>query len=108
MRYVGEAIAAVAAEDVLTARKAMQHIKVTYERPARGIRSEEAMREGAPVLHDYAPSNIVNHIPIRKGDVEQGFAEADLIIEESYRPSRSSTPIWSRKRASPTSITTTS
>ena len=38
-----------------------------------------------PVLHAYAPGNIVKHIPIRKGDVEAGFAEADLIIEESYQ-----------------------
>ncbi len=45
---------------------------------------DEAMRPGAPVLHDYAPDNIVKHIPIRVGDVEQGFAESDLIVEEIY------------------------
>ena len=42
------------------------------------------MRPGAPVLHDYAPDNITKHIPIRVGDVEQGFAESDLIVEETY------------------------
>ncbi len=36
------------------------------------------------MLHDYAPDNIVKHIPIRVGDVEKGFAESDLIVEETY------------------------
>jgi CO/xanthine dehydrogenase Mo-binding subunit len=84
VRYVGEAVAAVAAEDVLTARKALPLIKVAYE-PLRAVFDpDEALRNGAPVLHAYAPGNIVKHIPIRKGDVEQGFAEADLIVEEYY------------------------
>jgi CO/xanthine dehydrogenase Mo-binding subunit/aerobic-type carbon monoxide dehydrogenase small subunit (CoxS/CutS family) len=85
VRYVGEGIAAVAAEDVLTARKAMQLIKVEYEQLPAVFDPEEALLDGAPVLHAYAPGNIVKHIPIRKGDVEAGFAEADLIIEESYQ-----------------------
>ena len=42
------------------------------------------MKDGAPVIHDYAPNNLVKHIPIRRGDVEKGFAEADLIVEETY------------------------
>ena len=36
------------------------------------------------MLHDYAPDNVVKHIPIRNGDVAQGFAEADLVVEETY------------------------
>jgi nicotinate dehydrogenase large molybdopterin subunit len=85
VRYVGEGIAAVAAEDVLTARKAMQLIKIEYELLPAVFDAEEALLAGAPVLHSYAPGNIVKHIPIRKGDIEAGFAEADLIIEESYQ-----------------------
>lgn len=85
VRYVGEGIAAVAAEDLLTARKAMQLIKVEYELLPAVFDPEAALREGAPVLHGYAPGNVVKHIPIRKGDIEAGFAEADLIIEESYQ-----------------------
>jgi CO/xanthine dehydrogenase Mo-binding subunit len=45
---------------------------------------DEALRAGAPVLHDYAPDNVTKHIPIRVGDVEKGFAESDLVIEETY------------------------
>jgi CO/xanthine dehydrogenase Mo-binding subunit/aerobic-type carbon monoxide dehydrogenase small subunit (CoxS/CutS family) len=84
VRYVGEAIAAVAAVDLLTARAALQKIKVTYEDLPTVFEPEEAMKEGAPVLHEYAPDNLVFHVPIRKGDVEQGFADADLIVEQTY------------------------
>ena len=83
-RYVGEAVAAVAADDVVTARKALEAIKVDYEPLPAVFDPEEAMEPGAPVLHDYAPDNLVKHIPIRKGDVETGFNEADVIIEETY------------------------
>ncbi len=84
VRYVGEAVAAVAAEDVLTARRALEAIRVEYEDLPALFDPEEAMGDGAPVIHDYAPDNLVKHIPIRKGDVEAGFADADLIVENTY------------------------
>ncbi len=84
VRYVGEAVAAVAAEDLITARRALAAIKVEYEPLPAVFDPEEAMRQGAPVLHDYAPDNLTKHIPIRVGDVEKGFAESDLVVEESY------------------------
>ena len=59
-------------------------IKVVYAPLPAVFDAHEAMRPGAPVLHDYAPDNIVKHIPIRVGDIEQGFAESDLIVEEVY------------------------
>ncbi|GAC1329855.1 MAG: hypothetical protein NVSMB26_06600 [Beijerinckiaceae bacterium] len=84
VRYVGEAVAAVAAEDLLTARRALEKIKVAYEPLAAVFDPEAALRPGAPVLHDYAQDNLVKHIPIRKGDIEAGFASADLIIEQTF------------------------
>ncbi|HEY0441146.1 MAG TPA: molybdopterin cofactor-binding domain-containing protein [Xanthobacteraceae bacterium] len=84
VRYVGEAIAAVAAEDAMTARRALDKIKIEYEPLPTVFDPEEATRPGAPVLHDYAPDNVTKHIPIRKGDVEAGFAASDLVIEETY------------------------
>jgi CO/xanthine dehydrogenase Mo-binding subunit/aerobic-type carbon monoxide dehydrogenase small subunit (CoxS/CutS family) len=84
VRYVGEAVAAVAAEDLLTAKRALAAIKVEYEPLPAVFDPDEAMRAGAPVLHDYAPDNITKHIPIRVGDVEQGFAASDLVVEETY------------------------
>ena len=84
VRYVGEAVAAIAAEDAVLARRALEKIKVVYERLPALFDPEEAMRPGAPVLHDYAPDNITKHIPIRVGDVAKGFAESDLIVEQVY------------------------
>ena len=84
VRYVGEAVAAVAAEDVETARAAAQAIKVDYQVLPAVFDPEEAMVPDAPVLHDYAPDNLVKHIPIRKGDVEKGFEQADLVVEQTY------------------------
>jgi len=84
VRYVGEALSAVAAEDELTAKRALAAIKVAYEPLPAVFDPDEAMRPGAPVLHDYAPDNVTKHIPIRVGDVERGFAESDLVVEETY------------------------
>ncbi len=84
VRYVGEAVAAVAAEDLVTARRALAAIRVEYEPLDPVFDPEEAMRDGAPVVHDYAPDNVTKHIPIRVGDVEKGFAESDLVVEETY------------------------
>ncbi|MBI4275840.1 MAG: molybdopterin-dependent oxidoreductase [Rhizobiales bacterium] len=84
VRYIGEAVAAVAAEDVLTAKRALAKIKVVYEPLPAVFDPDEAMQPGAPVLHDYAPDNITKHIPIRVGDVTKGFAASELIVEQTY------------------------
>lgn len=84
VRHVGEAVAAVAAEDMLTARRALAKIRVEYEELPGLFDPAGAMKPGAPVIHDYAPDNLVKHIPVRKGDPEKGFAEADLILEDDF------------------------
>jgi CO/xanthine dehydrogenase Mo-binding subunit/aerobic-type carbon monoxide dehydrogenase small subunit (CoxS/CutS family) len=84
VRYVGEAVAAVAAESPLIAKHALAAIKVVYEALPAVFDPDEAIRPGAPVLHDYAPDNVTKHIPIRVGDVDKGFAESDLVVEETY------------------------
>lgn len=84
VRHVGEAVAAVAAEDLVTARQALSKIKVVYEELPGVYDPEDAMKKGAAIVHEYAPDNIVKHIPVRKGDVEAGFANADLILEDDF------------------------
>jgi len=84
VRYVGEAIAAVAAESALIAKRALSAIKVEYQPLPAVFDPDEALQPGAPVLHDYAPDNLTKHIPIRVGDVEKGFAGSDLVVEETY------------------------
>lgn len=84
VRYVGEAVAAVAAEDLVTAKRALSKIKVVYRLLPVVFDAEAAMRPGAPIIHDYAPDNVTKHIPIRKGDIEKGFSESDLVVEQTY------------------------
>jgi CO/xanthine dehydrogenase Mo-binding subunit/aerobic-type carbon monoxide dehydrogenase small subunit (CoxS/CutS family) len=84
VRHVGEAVAAVAAEDLVTARRAVAKIKVVYEELPGVFDPEDAMKSGAAVVHDYAENNIVKHIPVRKGDVEAGFANADIVLEDDF------------------------
>jgi CO/xanthine dehydrogenase Mo-binding subunit/aerobic-type carbon monoxide dehydrogenase small subunit (CoxS/CutS family) len=84
VRYIGEAVVAVAAQDPLTARRALSAINIEYEALPAVFDPDAAMRQGAPALHDYAPDNVTKHIPIRVGNVEEGFAGSDLVVEETY------------------------
>jgi aerobic-type carbon monoxide dehydrogenase small subunit (CoxS/CutS family) len=84
VRHVGEAVAAVAAEDLVTARRAVSKIKVEYEELPGLFDPEDALKPGAPVIHDYAPGNVVKHIPVRKGDIDAGFAAADIVLEDDF------------------------
>jgi CO/xanthine dehydrogenase Mo-binding subunit len=82
VRFYGEPIALIAAETLDIAERAMQLIEVQYE-PFPGVYDPiEAMKQGAPILHP--PDNIVARWKIRKGNAEAGFAEADLIVENTY------------------------
>jgi CO/xanthine dehydrogenase Mo-binding subunit len=83
-RYTGEEIAAVAADDELTAQEALRLIKVTYEELPVVIDPEEAMRPGAPQIHEGAENNIQFTNQTEFGDVEQGFAEADRVFEDRF------------------------
>jgi putative selenate reductase molybdopterin-binding subunit len=93
VRYVGDRVAAVAAESIEIAEKAIKLIKVDYEVLPAVFDENEAIKEGAPVIHDepdmegaYDPThNISHYIKAAVGDVEKGFAEADHIFEQTYR-----------------------
>lgn len=84
VHYLGEAVALVAAETEETALKALDLIKVEYE-PLPGVFDPvEAMKPDAPQVQE-GRSNIITHYEVVKGDVERGFAEADVIVENTYR-----------------------
>ena len=88
VRYVGEAVAAVAAETSDIALAASKLIKVRYELLDGVFDPHLAMKDGAPQLHQFAKNNITKHTKIRKGDVEEGFKQADLIVEETYQTAK--------------------
>ncbi len=60
----------------------MSKIKVEYEELPGLFDPEDALKAGAPVIHDYAPDNLVKHIPVRKGDVEAGLCRRRILILE--------------------------
>ncbi len=86
VRYLGDAVAVVAADTPEIAREALTLIEVEYE-PLPVVASAEQAREpGAPLVHeDWKTGNLLEHIKVRHGDVEKGFAEADVIVEREYR-----------------------
>lgn len=85
VRFVGDQVAVVVAENEKIAAEAVDRIKVDYEDLPVITDPEEAMEEGAPLLHPDNESNVFEHYRIRRGDVEEAFAEADVVVEGEYR-----------------------
>ena len=84
VRFMGDAVALVLAESREAAQAAARAVRVEYEELPAIFDPEEAIRPGSPQLHDEYPGNIAAHHVVRKGDVEQGFAQADVILERDY------------------------
>jgi 4-hydroxybenzoyl-CoA reductase subunit alpha len=84
VRYRGEPVAAVAAVDDATAKKAIALIKLTVRELPAYYTSQAAMADGAVALHARKPGNIERDVLFELGSTEQGFAEADLVREASY------------------------
>jgi putative selenate reductase molybdopterin-binding subunit len=94
VRFVGDRVAFVAAETSAIADEALELIDVEYELLEPILDMRDAMKEGAPILHDqpeyvnFADSNpainLAAKIRIDIGDVDKGFAEADQIFEREY------------------------
>jgi CO/xanthine dehydrogenase Mo-binding subunit len=94
VRYVGDAVALIAAETKRIAHEAKRLIDVEYEVLPAVFDDYEAMKSGAPQLYDNLPGNLLplgdavlgptSATEIVMGDVERGFAEADAVIEGSY------------------------
>jgi len=96
-RHVGEAIAAVAAETLEIAEKALSLIRVEYEKYPAVFDPLKAMDPGSPLIHESIlvgneERNIENNIAalreVSEGDIEEGFKEADIIVEEEFKTGR--------------------
>jgi 4-hydroxybenzoyl-CoA reductase alpha subunit len=85
VRFIGDPVAAVAATSEETATAALDLIKVEYE-PLKAIASaEQAVANPEPRIHDYGDSgNLHKVIDLEFGDVDEGFAEADLVREDLF------------------------
>jgi CO/xanthine dehydrogenase Mo-binding subunit len=99
VRFFGERIVAVAADDEDIAQQALDLVVIDYEELPAVFDPDEAVAEGAPLLHpDYGaypgtrpldkPSNAYSTAVNERGDVEAGFAAADVIVENTYTTQR--------------------
>ena len=93
--FKGHPVAAVAASDPHVAEEAIQLINVVYQELPPVTNVLEAMKDGAQLLHDdqhtaylgefsEKPSNVAAHLFFEKGDVEQGFNEAEIVVEREF------------------------
>jgi CO/xanthine dehydrogenase Mo-binding subunit len=93
--FKGHPIAAVAATDRWTAQEAAEALVVTYEELPAVTDVMEAMQDGAPIIQEGVtseslgdeekkPTNVCNHTQHQRGDVEEGFGQADLVIEREF------------------------
>ncbi|QHC32492.1 molybdopterin-dependent oxidoreductase [Streptomyces sp. HF10] len=97
VRYVGQRVAAVVADSEAAAEEGCRRIEVAYEVLPAVLDPQEAMRPGAPVVHDKDPvtariarprDNVVGEAHGEIGDVEEGFAAADAVYEATFRTQR--------------------
>ncbi len=86
VRYVGDAVAIVAADSQDIATAALDLIEVEYDELPIVADPISALRDDAPHVHEERPDgNLLKHIKVRKGDLDAGFAAADVIVDRTYR-----------------------
>jgi len=86
VKYVGDGVAVVAAESKETAAKAARLIEVKYEELEPVLNMKEAVQKESEPIHKDKDDNIIEHSHhlMRKGDIEQGFESADVILKKTY------------------------
>lgn len=84
VRYIGDEVAAVVATSIEAAEEAISKIKVDYEVLPAVFDPLEAMKPGAPIIHDEVPDNVSAKIRKEFGDVERAFSESDEIFEDDF------------------------
>lgn len=80
-------VAVVVAENEAIARQAATLVDVTYEDLPAVFSAEDALKDDAPQIHDDTPGNVLCHYRIRRGDMEAGWAAADVVVEDTYTTS---------------------
>ena len=84
VRYVGEPVAAVAGADLAIAEEAISLIDVEYEEITPVIGIDAARATGAPLIHGDHRDNICSHERVERGNIQEGFAQSDLVVEDHF------------------------
>ena len=87
VRFEGDKVALVVAESKEAAVAGASLVTVAYDDLPAVTDARAALAAGAPLVHEHLGSNQLLHIPIRKGDVAQAFAEADVVLEDTFTTS---------------------
>jgi CO/xanthine dehydrogenase Mo-binding subunit len=85
VRFIGDQVAVVVAETEAIASRALELIEVEYDPLPVVTDVLKARQEGSVLLHPERGSNVFHHYRVRKGDVEEAFGRADVIVEGEYR-----------------------
>lgn len=97
VRYAGQVVAAVAAEDRYRAEDALDAIRVAYDPLPPLLDVEEALRPEAPRLYEGWGDNRMLELPVGPADADRAFAAADLVLEETFRtPRQAAVPLEGR------------
>lgn len=84
VRYMGDRVALVAAETSRAAEEAAELVEVEYEDLPIISEPRAAMAPDSPLVHQSHGTNVVGHVPIRKGDTVQAFREADIVLQGEF------------------------
>jgi carbon-monoxide dehydrogenase large subunit len=84
VNHVGDGVALVVAEDRYMARDALEYIEVEYEELPAVVDVEAAMEDGSPLVHEEFGTNECYVWPMAVGDVDEAFANADVVVEGRY------------------------
>ncbi|HUK40640.1 MAG TPA: xanthine dehydrogenase family protein molybdopterin-binding subunit [Candidatus Acidoferrales bacterium] len=84
VRFDGELVAAVVAEDLRSAQRALEKIRVEYEPLPPVFSAAEALAPGAPLVHEEHGSNLLLEDSLVWGDIGEGFRQADRVFEETF------------------------
>jgi carbon-monoxide dehydrogenase large subunit len=82
VRYAGDAVAVVVGETRAAAKAAAALVDVEYELLPVVVDAEKALADGAPILHEELGTNLVCTYPVKGGDVEKAFREAEVIVRQ--------------------------
>src|SRR5262245_2446665 len=84
VRFEGELVATVVAEDLRSAERALDKIRVEYEPLPPLFDAVEALAPGAPILHEERDTNLLLEDSLVWGDIDEGFRQADRVFEEAF------------------------
>lgn len=88
VRYVGEPVVAILADNRYAAEDALEHISIEYEALPFAIRQIDAVADNAPLLHEEAGTNVIISRQFARGDVDDAIAQAPVTVKATFRMTR--------------------